>query len=219
MSRFLVAAVLQVEADSENEALSVAREYSNTATKLSVNGYLTTAVELLMPQDPKIEVDPDSVIDPVLRTEEEMDHHPPFGDNLVTGDIEWLRTHEHYGIRVDLYDVHRDGKRGLPLFGYRLSHHNERENPRPATMQGQMGEERPAREEGWDIIFTGEDYEPGPSHNQDMVLADLLGFLAVYDELTDSDATPRQIKWLNHYRDELATWSAELEGELDDGRD
>jgi hypothetical protein len=47
-----------------------------------------------------------------------------------------------------------------------------------------------------------------------MILADLLGFLSSYDELTDSDATPRQKKWLTHYRDELATWSAELEGEV-----
>lgn len=210
MPRFLIAAAVQVEADSEMAAIDAV---VSRVKLLEIPGF-----ELLVSDHPKIELDPDSVVEPVLRTEQEMDAHPPFGDNLVTGDIEWLEAHEKYGIRVDLYDVHRLGNRNLPLFGFRLSHYNERENPRPATMQGQMGEQRPAREEGWEIIFTGEDYEPGPHHDKDMILADLLGFLSAFDELEDSKATPRQIKWLTHYRDELATWSAELEGEVgDDG--
>lgn len=131
---------------------------------------------------------------PTLRTEQEMDVQPPFGDNLVTGDIEWLRTHFKYGIRVDLYDVHRTGTRGLMLYGYRLAWEKD--------------------DSAWEILFNGEDYEPGPGHDDDMVLADLLGFLASYDELTDSNATPHQERWLTRYRDELSTWSAELEGEL-----
>lgn len=224
MPRFLIAAAVQVEAESELEAVAFARSIALEVEEMPQRyampedrGWvLMPKAELLIPDPPRVEFDPDSVIDPVLRNEEEMDHHPPFGDNLVTGDIEWLRTRERYGIRVDFYDVHRVGKRGLPLFGFRLSHHVERENPRPVAMQGQMGEDRRAREEGWEIIFTGEDYEPGPGHDNEMILADLLGFLASYDELTDSDATPRQKKWLTHYRDELSMWSADLEGELDD---
>lgn len=207
--RYLIAAVVEAEANSTNEAIEIARAVARSTEHPGAAGFL------IVQQNAKVEVDPDSAIDPVLRTEEEMDHHPPFGDNLITGDIEWLRTNEHYGIRVDFYDVHRVGKRGLPLFGFRLSHHVERENPRPTTVQGQMGEDRPAREEGWEIIFTGEDYEPGPGHDDEMILADLLGFLSSYDELHNGgDMTPRQEKWLTHYRDELATWSAELEGEV-----
>lgn len=192
MTRFLVSAVVSVEADSESEALDAALDLAQTASKIGMG-------DLIVQSAPRIELDEDSIEPPRLRTEPEMDLHPPIGDNLVTGDIEWLRTHEQTGIRVDLYDVHRDGKRSLPLFGYRLSWRHE---------------------DGlWEILFTGEDYEPGPSHDDDMILADLLGFLAAYDELTDSKATPRQKKWLAHYRDELSIWSAELEGELDDGRD
>jgi hypothetical protein len=208
MPDFLIAAVIRTTADSEADAVA----FAQAVARYSPDGILTVS------DHPKVEIDPDSVIDPVLRTEEEMEVHPPFGDNLEAGDIEWLRTHEQHGIRVDLYDVHSTGKRGLPLFGYRLSWRTETDNPqRPIAVQDQMGDAR-ANEVRWEIIFTGEDYEPGPGHDDDMVLADLLGFLSSFDELTDSDVTPRQQEWLTHYRDELATWSAELEGELDDGR-
>lgn len=194
MPDFLIAAVVKVQADSEAEAVKLARvlEQESQGDELGV--------DLTIPTAARVEVDPDTIPEPTLLDEQEMDVHPPLEGNLETAEMVWLRTHEQHGIRVDLYDVQRSGSRGLPLFGYRLSWLHTSVEPDHADNR-------------WEVIFTGEDLEPGPLHDDDEILADLLGFLSSYDELTDSEITPRQYKWLSHYRDELSIWSAELEGE------
>lgn len=194
MPTFLVAAAVQVEADSEFEAVAFAQSIALEVERLP-------NASLLVPEHPKVEVDPDTIPDPVLRTAEEMEVHPPCEGKLETSDAEWVQTRNQHGIRIDLYDLHRAGKRGLPLFGYRLSWLYTSVTPGHPDNR-------------WEVLFTGEDYEPGPGADDDQTFADLLGFLASYDELTESDATPRQKQWLANYRDELSMWSAELEGEV-----
>lgn len=128
----------------------------------------------------------------------DADVHPPFGQNLTDSGIEWLRTEELYGCyRVDLWDTHRIGKRGQSLIAYRLAWQHDEGNNRD-----------------WAIIFSGEDLEPGIGTliDSDQVLADLLGFLAAYNELESTTCSIEQREWLERHGDELSLWSRDLEG-------
>jgi len=155
----------------------------------------------------------------------------PFGDGISNPDrLEWLGTWTRDDYMVETWDTQTTDGRGWPVLAFRFCILDRervleltRANGAPDTMQDQMGDafgQELAMLPVWEIVFTGEEFSPGAAAGDDeLTLANLLGFLSCKPGDTDAeffkDYTPRQLEFATEHGEELAIWSADLEGELD----
>lgn len=138
-----------------------------------------------------------------LLSAEELEH--AFGPGIDRPErLEWLRTDEREGIRVDLWDTGERPPNGHPQLAYRL-----------CVAEGTR----------WVLIFSGEEFGGSPLHAVDSndTLGAILAFLSLRPGDTDATYferyTPRQLEFAEQHGDGLAMWSSELEGAGEGERD